>query len=84
MDIDISYFVDTFLCWIEPFPTKKEVASTVVKKIINELIPRYEFTSIFGSDNGAAFFFKITQDVVKILGTNLKLHCAHYPQDPDK
>lgn len=77
-------FVDTFLCWIELFPTKKEVASTVVKKIINELIPRYECTSIFRSDNGAAFLFKVTQHVVKILGTNLKLHCARYPQVPDK
>nr|XP_040133703.1 uncharacterized protein LOC120887411 [Ictidomys tridecemlineatus] len=34
-------FVDTFSGWIEAFPTKKEMAQMVVKKILEDIFPRY-------------------------------------------
>ncbi|KAL6056187.1 hypothetical protein STEG23_009506 [Scotinomys teguina] len=33
-------FVDTFSGWIEAFPTKKETANMVVKKMLEEIFPR--------------------------------------------
>lgn len=33
------YFVDTFSRWVEPYPTKTEKASEVVKALLKEIIP---------------------------------------------
>jgi len=32
-------FIDTFSGWVEAFPTKQEMASVVVKKILEEIFP---------------------------------------------
>lgn len=34
-------FIDTFSGWVEAFPTKKETAQTVVKKLLEEIFARY-------------------------------------------
>lgn len=75
-------FVDTFSGCTEAFPTQKETVSTVVKKILDKLIPRYGLPSVIGSDNRLSFISKVTQDLVKAfqLGTNWKLYCAYHPQ----
>lgn len=48
-------FVDTFSGWVEAFPTKKETAQVVVKKILEEVFPRFSVPKVIGSDNGPAF-----------------------------
>ncbi|XP_040851457.1 uncharacterized protein LOC121166427 [Ochotona curzoniae] len=48
-------FVDTFSGWVEAYPTKNETATTVVKKLLEEIFPRYGLPQVLGSDNGPAF-----------------------------
>ncbi|XP_045852807.1 protein NYNRIN-like [Meles meles] len=48
-------FLDTFSGWAEAFPTKKETANIVAKKLLEEIFPRYGMPEVLGSDNGSAF-----------------------------
>ncbi|ERE68095.1 Integrase, catalytic core containing protein, partial [Cricetulus griseus] len=48
-------FIDTFSGWTEAFPTKHETAQVVVKKILEEIFPRFGLRKVIGSDNGPAF-----------------------------
>ncbi|XP_054571379.1 uncharacterized protein LOC129148940 [Eptesicus fuscus] len=73
-------FVDTFSGWVEAYPTRKETAQVVVKKIMEELFPRFGLPQVIGSDNGPAFVAQVSQGVARVLGINWKLHCAYRPQ----
>ncbi|KAL6066804.1 hypothetical protein STEG23_038117 [Scotinomys teguina] len=73
-------FVDTFSEWTEAYPTKNETAAIVVKKIFEELFPRFGLPQVIGSDNGPAFVAQVSQGVAKILGIDWKLRCAYRPQ----
>ncbi|XP_059992703.1 uncharacterized protein LOC132512802 [Lagenorhynchus albirostris] len=83
-DADFTWFTDgsSFLeeGWIEAFPTKKETAAVVAKKILEEIFPRFGAPKVIGSDNGPAFVAQVSQDVARYLGTDWKLHCAYRPQ----
>ena len=63
-------FVDTFSVWIEAFPTKRETALVVAKKILEDILPRYGFPVQIRSDNGPASISKVSQDLASILGAN--------------
>ena len=71
--------VDTFLGWVEAFPTKGETI-VFAKKILEEIVPRYGLPVTMGSDNGPAFMSQIVQGLAQALGTKRKLHCEHNPQ----
>lgn len=73
-------FIDTFSGWVEAFPTKKETAQTVAKKILDDIFPRFGVPKVIGSDNGPAFVAQVSQGLAKILGLDWKLHCAYRPQ----
>ena len=73
-------FIDTFSGWTEAFPTKRETAQMVVKKILKDIFPRFGLPKVIGSDNGPAFVSQVSQGVAKTLGINWKLHCAYRPQ----
>ena len=73
-------FIDTFSGWVEAYPTKHEIAQTVVKKLLEDILPRYGFPAMIGSDNGPAFISQVTQAVAKAIGAVWKLHCAYRPQ----
>lgn len=38
-------FVDAFSGWVQAFPTKKETANAVAKKMLEDSIPRYGQTA---------------------------------------
>ncbi|CAD7671233.1 unnamed protein product [Nyctereutes procyonoides] len=44
--------------WTEAFPTKHEMAQTVSKKLLEDLLPRYGFPVRIRSDNGPGFVSK--------------------------
>ncbi|XP_021119114.1 uncharacterized protein LOC110350488 [Heterocephalus glaber] len=46
------------LGWTETFPTKHETAQTVAKKLLEDILPRYGFPVMLGSDNRPAFVSK--------------------------
>ncbi|XP_076984095.1 uncharacterized protein LOC143656149 [Tamandua tetradactyla] len=71
---------DTFSGWVEAYPTKRETAQVVVKKIMEEIFPRFGLPKVIGSDNGPAFVAQVSQGVARILGIDWKLHCAYRPQ----
>ena len=73
-------FIDTFSGWVEAYPTKKETAQVVVKKLLEEIFPRFGLPKVLGSDNGPAFVSQVSQLVAKSLGIDWKLHCAYRPQ----
>ncbi|XP_023047362.2 uncharacterized protein LOC111525929 isoform X2 [Piliocolobus tephrosceles] len=77
---DYNRAEDTFSGWTEAFPTKRETAQVVAKKILEEILPRYGFPVQIGSDNGPAFVAKVSQDLASILGADWKLDCAYRPQ----
>lgn len=58
------------------FPTKHEKPAVVVKKLLEEIIPRYDLPVLLGSDNRPAFISHVTQKLIKTMGNNWKLHCA--------
>ncbi|XP_053512397.1 uncharacterized protein LOC128626051 [Artibeus jamaicensis] len=72
--------VDTYSGWVEAFPTRGETASIVCKILMREIIPRYGVPLAIGSDNGPAFFSKVSQELAARLGINWKLHCIYRPQ----
>ncbi|KRX40448.1 Pro-Pol polyprotein, partial [Trichinella sp. T9] len=43
-------FIDTFSGWVEAYPRKKETANVVVKKILEEIFPRFGIPKVIGSD----------------------------------
>nr|XP_023416053.1 uncharacterized protein LOC111753573 [Cavia porcellus] len=85
---EVTYFTDgssfliqdTFSGWTEAFPTKKETAAVVTKKLMEEIFPRFGLPKVIGSDNGPAFVAKVSQGLANILGIDWKLHCAYRPE----
>lgn len=63
-------FVDTFSGWVEAYPTRRETAQVVAKKIMQELFPRFGLPQVIGSDNRPAFVAQVSQGVAKVLGIN--------------
>ena len=72
--------VDTFSVWVKAFPTNRETAMIVAKKILKEIVPRFGLPVTIGSDNGPAFVSQIVQGLALALGTKWKLHCKYNPQ----
>ena len=48
-------FIDTFLSWIEDFPTRIETANVMAKKILEDIFLRFGIPKVIRSDNGPAF-----------------------------
>ena len=61
-------FIDTFSGWVEAFPTKRETAQVVAKKLIEDILLRFGFPAQVGSDNGPAFVSQVSQGVAWALG----------------
>ncbi|NWZ02308.1 TF28 protein, partial [Loxia curvirostra] len=72
--------VDHLTHWIEAFPTKKETAEVVAKKILEEIIPRYGLVNIIDSDRGPHFAAQALQQVIEALGIKWRLHTPWHPQ----
>lgn len=58
-------FIDTFSDWVEAFPTKKETAAMVAKKILEGIFPRFGAPKGIGSDNGPVFVSQISQGIIR-------------------
>ena len=56
----------------------------MVKKLLQEIIPRLGLPGSLQSDNGTSFTSKVNQGVSKALGITYYLHCAWRPQSSGK
>lgn len=75
---------DIFSEWTEAHPTKHETSLLVAKKLLEDIILMYGLSVLLRSDNGPAFLPRVTQKLVKAVGTNWKLHCAYHCQSLGK
>lgn len=76
-------FVDTFSGWTEAFPVKTETAKVIAKKLLGDILPRYEFP-LMGSEYGQAFVSKVSQDVARFIGADWKLPTFRTGKDEQK
>jgi nucleoside-specific outer membrane channel protein Tsx len=53
-------FIDTFSRWTETFSTKHKTVQIVTKKLLKEILPRFGFSKLIGSDNGPAFVSQVS------------------------
>ena len=51
-------------------PNKKETANVVVKKILEEIFPRFGIPKVIGSDNGPTFVAQVSQGLAIQLGSD--------------
>ncbi|XP_047231734.1 uncharacterized protein LOC124874432 [Girardinichthys multiradiatus] len=72
--------VDMFSKYVEAFPTKHADSSAVAKSLLTEILPRWGVPEVISSDNGTHFVNKALQEISKLLGFQLKTHCAYHPQ----
>lgn len=50
------------------------------KKLLEDILPRYGFPTMIGSDSGFACVSQVSLNLGTILRNNWKLHCAYRPQ----
>ena len=81
---DLLVMKDTFIGWVEGFPTQTEKAERVVKKQLHEFILTFGLPKSLKNDNGTSFTSRVTQGVSKALGLTYYLHCAWRPQSSGK
>ncbi|XP_041438390.1 uncharacterized protein LOC121400039 [Xenopus laevis] len=73
-------FTDHFSRWVEAFPCRHEDAKTVVKFLVNDIIPRFGCPQQINSDNGPAFVSKVLQLLISTLQITWKFHIPYHPQ----
>ncbi|XP_067836222.1 uncharacterized protein, partial [Heptranchias perlo] len=76
----VLVIVDVFSKWIEAYPTTDNKASTVVKVLMKEIIPRYGIPNQLSSDNGPHFVGQVNKEFCTQMGIKQQLHCAYRPQ----
>ncbi|OWK64073.1 Gag-Pol polyprotein [Lonchura striata] len=72
--------VDHLTHWPEVFPTRNETSGTVVKILLENLIPRYGLINNIDSDQGPHFTARILHDITEALGIRWRLHTPWHPQ----
>lgn len=70
-------FIETFSGWTEEFPDKHETTSMVKRKILEDILARYRFSQMIGSDNGQPFVSQGSWGLVSILGNDWNLYCTY-------
>ena len=68
----------------EAFPTKRETAQVVAKKLIEDILLRFGFPAQVGSDNGPAFVSQVSQGVARALGVGGSYIVLIGPRAQDK
>ena len=72
--------IDQFSRWVEATTSKDHESETIVKFLIQEIIPRFGIPSEMSSDNGSAFVQKVAKGVLQQLGIKQRLGCVYHPQ----
>lgn len=65
--------VDTFSGWAKIFSTEHEMTQMVIKKLVEDILPRHGVSAFLSSDNEPAFTAQVTQGMVKARGARLEI-----------
>ena len=76
--------IDHFTNFVEAFPAVRATAQTVVRILLENIIPRYGIVETIDSDRGPHFVSKISRDTMKALGINWEYHTPWHPQSSGK
>lgn len=66
--------------WMEAFSVGKADAMSVVKILVNHIIPRWGIPAKLSSDNATHFRNEVLDKLVNRLDTDIRKHCAYHPQ----
>ncbi|XP_053789560.1 protein NYNRIN-like [Vidua chalybeata] len=72
--------VDHLTHYVEAYPMARATSNTVVKVLLEQIIPQYGLIECLDSDRGPHFTSKIAKDVLTALGTQWKYHTLWHPQ----
>ena len=65
----INIYTDSsFSRWVEAYPTKKETANVVVKKVLKEIFPPFGIPKVIKSNNEPTFVAQVSQGLAIQLG----------------
>ncbi|NXX85683.1 POL4 protein, partial [Urocolius indicus] len=76
--------VDHLTHFVEAYPVARATASTVVKILLEHIIPRYGIMTTIDSDRGPHFMSKIIRKTLEILGIKWEYHTPWHPQSSGK
>ena len=71
---------DYFSKWMEAYPIPNQEASTVARKLVNELFCRFSVPEQLHSDQGKQFESALLKEICKILNIAKTRTTAHHPQ----
>ena len=82
------YYVLVIVCmifgWVEAFSCHKADALIVAKKLLENMFPTWDKTSMVSSDQGTHFSGQIIWALVKTLQTSWNYHSPYHPQSSGK
>ena len=76
--------IDHLTHFVEAFPTVRATAQTVVKTLLENIIPRYGSIEVIDSDRGPHFVSRIAKEALSSLGTKWEYHTPWHPQSSGK
>ncbi|NWW55347.1 POL4 protein, partial [Pedionomus torquatus] len=72
--------VDHLTQWVEAYPVARATAQTVVKILLEHLIPRYGIIQGIDLDQGTHFTSRVIKLLTQSLGINWAHHTPWHPQ----
>ena len=75
----ILIVTDVFTKWVEAFPLRNTIATTLARVLVDEVICRYGVPDSIHSDQGANFGSEVLQAVCCLLGMNRTRTTAYHP-----
>ncbi|NXT52006.1 TF29 protein, partial [Pluvianellus socialis] len=76
--------VDHLSHFVEAFPVARATAKTVVKVLLENIIPPYGNIAVTDSDQGPHFTSKVIREILDPLGTKWEYHTPWHPQSSGK
>ncbi|NXG65540.1 TF26 protein, partial [Hemiprocne comata] len=76
--------VDHLTYFVEAFPMARATAKTVIKILLEEIIPRYGAIAVVDSDRGPHFTSRIVKETTELFGTKWEYHTWWHPQSLGK
>ncbi|NWH67931.1 TF29 protein, partial [Geococcyx californianus] len=72
--------VDHLTHFVEAFPVTRATAKTVIKILLEKIIPRYGVINVIDSDRGPHFTSRIIRETTELFSTKWEYHTPWHPQ----